>query len=350
MVDFGDFLPLLRNNPTSLTQLKALLRYYVEDQGRLNVIPYFFIVTKWFLFGWHVPLWQTARFLQMWLIVTGVYVVLRQPRCRPFRRPMRCRTVCSRPSRHDGLGKTDSGRATRYSPASPGDTSGDRISAGRVAGACGLSALSCCFWQWHSRRRCCWWPCLSCSRWRAAAAQTDVSSRSEPVTAIVTWSVLPARCSRWQQWPSCGSHSMRKQMLYAGQYGKVALSGDHILAPLVLFLLPGYSTHRFCFPRILLIADEVFLAILAGGWWLAFRSAVDKSEMRRRLLIPLLLLLPGALAYVPWDAIQVEYGLPFLLSPAFLLGYATDFDRKLLQTPRRPRPSSHNPYPGIVRD
>src|SRR4029453_903363 len=53
--DFGEFLPLLRNNPTFLTQLKALLRYYGEDQGRLNVIPYFFIVMKWSLFGWHVP-------------------------------------------------------------------------------------------------------------------------------------------------------------------------------------------------------------------------------------------------------------------------------------------------------
>src|SRR5918995_1090241 len=76
--DFGEFLPLLRNNPTFLAQLKALLRYYVEDQGRLNVVPYFFIVTKWLFFGWHVPLWQTARFLEMWLIVIGVYVVLRE--------------------------------------------------------------------------------------------------------------------------------------------------------------------------------------------------------------------------------------------------------------------------------
>src|SRR5215211_5649626 len=56
--DFGEFLPLLRDNPTFLTQLKALSRYYVEDQGRLNVIPYFFIVAKWHFFGWNVPLWQ----------------------------------------------------------------------------------------------------------------------------------------------------------------------------------------------------------------------------------------------------------------------------------------------------
>ena len=40
------------------------------------------------------------------------------------------------------------------------------------------------------------------------------------------------------------------------------------------------------------------------------------------MVIPLLLLLPGALVYVPWDVVQVTYGLPFLLSSAFLLGYA----------------------------
>jgi hypothetical protein len=108
----------------------------------------------------------------------------------------------------------------------------------------------------------------------------------------------------------------------AGEYGKAAISKDQFLAPLILFLLPGYSLIFSAFPRTLLIADEVFLAILAGGWWLAFRSAVDQWEMRRRLGIALLLLLPGALVYVPWEGTDPTYGLPFLLSPAFLLGYA----------------------------
>jgi hypothetical protein len=106
-----------------------------------------------------------------------------------------------------------------------------------------------------------------------------------------------------------------------GQYGKATLSGGQFLAPLILFLLPGYSLVVSTFPKTLIIADEVFLAILAGGWLLAFRSTVDQTEMRRRLVIPLLLLLPGALVYVPWEGLEVTYGLPFLLGPAFLLGY-----------------------------
>jgi hypothetical protein len=106
-----------------------------------------------------------------------------------------------------------------------------------------------------------------------------------------------------------------------GQYGKATVSSGQFLAPLILFLLPGYSLVVSTFPKTLIIADEVFLAILAGGWWLASRRAVDQAEMRRRLLIPLLLLLAGAAVYVPWEGLEVTYGLPFLLSPAFLLGY-----------------------------
>jgi hypothetical protein len=77
VVDFSRFVPLLRNNPTFLAQLKALVVYYGQEQGRLNVIPYGFIALKWSLFGWQVPLWQTARFVEMCLIVAGAYLVLR---------------------------------------------------------------------------------------------------------------------------------------------------------------------------------------------------------------------------------------------------------------------------------
>ncbi len=313
--DFGEFLPLLRNNPTFLTQLEALLRYYVEDQGRLNVIPYFFIVTKWLFFGWHVPLWQTARFLQMWLIVTGVYVVLRELGVARFGALCGAALFVVAPPGMAAWVRLTAGRATRYSPASPGDTSGDRISAGRSLALAGyrhcLVASGNGIYQGDAAGR----GAFRARAWRAAAAQTDVSSRSEPVTAIGTWSVFPARCSRWQQWPSCGSHSTRKQMPTQGNMVRSTVSSEAFLAPLILFLLPGYSIIGSALPRTLIIANEVFLAILAGGWWLAFRSAVDKSEMRRRLVIPLLLLLPGALAYVPWDGHTSRVWFAFPPSP-----------------------------------
>jgi hypothetical protein len=321
MEDFGEFLPLLRNNPTFLTQLEALLRYYVEDQGRLNVIPYFFITTKWFFFGWLVPLWQTARFLQMWLIVIGVYIVLRELGVARFG------ALCG---------------AALFVVAPPGMAAWVRLTLGEPLGTLLLLLATYLAIGYQQDER-----------WRLRAIGIVLLllaiAFTKEMLLVATPFVLAVACSRGPDGrfqPFRASHRNRYLVglsvtvlsvaavaivwvalhahadAFARQYGKVALSVYQFLAPFVLFLLPGYSGIGSVFPTTLVIADEVFLAILAGGWWLAFRSAADRSEMRRRLLIPLLLLLPGALVYVPWDVIQVTYGLPFLLSPAFLLGYA----------------------------
>jgi hypothetical protein len=320
VLDFGEFLPLLRDNPTFLTQLKALLRYYVEDQGRLNVVPYFFIVTKWYFFGWHVPLWQTARFLEMWLLVAGVYVVLREFGVARFG------ALCG---------------AALFVVAPPGVGAWVRVTFAEPFGSLLLLLATHLAIKYQQDER-----------WRLRAAAIvmlllTVALTKEMLLAAVPC-VLAVACTRAPDGrfvPFRASHRNRylvglavtvlslagmailwvalhaKAGALVGQYGAATVSSERFLAPLILFLLPGYSLILPDFPMALIIADVAFLAIIAGGWWLAFRTAVDKSEMRRRLAIPLLLLLPGALVYVPWDGIQVTYGLPFLLSPAFLLGY-----------------------------
>jgi len=318
--DFGEFLPLLRNNPTFLTQLKALLRYYVEDQGRLNVIPYFFIVTKWLFFGWEVPLWQTARFLEMWLIVTGVYVVLRDLGVARFG------ALCG---------------AALFVAAPPGMAAWVRLTLGEPLGTLLLLLATHLAIGYQQD-----------DRWRLRATGIVLLllaiAFTKEVLLVAVPFVLAVACSRGPDGRFAPLRaSLRNRYLVglsgavlsvaamaivwvalhakadalAGQYGKAAISAEQFLAPLILFLLPGYSLIGSVFPRALIVADEVFLAIIAGGWWLAFRSTVDKAEMRRRIVIPLLLLVPGALVYVPWNGILVAYGLPFLLAPAFLLGY-----------------------------
>jgi hypothetical protein len=321
VLDFGEVLPLLRSNPTFLTQLQALVRYYAEDQGRLNVIPYFFIVTRWCLFGWHVPLWQTARFLEMWLIVAAVYVVLRELGVARFG------ALCG---------------AALFVVAPPGIGAWVRLTLGEPFGTLLLLLATHMAIGYQQD-----------PRWRLRALGIvllllAVAFTKEMLLVAVPF-VLAVACSYGPagRFEPCGNSHRNRYLVglsiavlsvagmaivwvalharadaLAGQYGQVAVSSAEFLGPLILFLLPGYSVTLSAFPRALILADELFLALIAGGWWLAFRNAVDKSEMRRRLVIPLLLLLPGALVYVPWDGIQVTYGLPFLLAPAFLLGYA----------------------------
>jgi hypothetical protein len=320
VLDFSEFLPLLHKNPTFLTQLKALLLYYGQDQGRLNVIPYFFIVTKWFFFGWHVPLWQTARFIQMWLIVTGAYVVLRDFGVARFG------ALCG---------------AALFVVAPPGMGAWVRLSLGEPLGTLLLLLATHLAIRYQEDER-----------WRLRAVGIVLLllaiAFTKEILLVAVPFVLAVACSRGPDGrfgPFRASHRNRyliglastvlsvaamaivwvalhaKADALAGQYGKVAISIDQFLAPLVLFILPGYSLIPPALPELLIIADLVFLAILTVGWCLAFRSAVDKSDMRRRLGIAILLLLPGALVYTPWDGIQSTYGLPFLLCPAFLLGY-----------------------------
>jgi hypothetical protein len=318
--DFGEFLPLLRKNPTFLTQLEALLRYYGEDQGRLNVIPYFFIVTKWFFFGWNVPLWQAARFLQMWLIVIGVYVVLRELGVARFG------ALCG---------------AALFVVAPPGILSWVTLTAAEPLGTLLLLLATHLAIGYQQD-----------ARWRLRALGIvllllAVAFTKELLLAAVPF-VLAVACSHGpdgsfqpfrashRNWYLVGLSGVvlsvaataivwvalhAKANAYAGEYGKITVSSEAFLAPLILFLVPGYSIVKSVLPRALIIADAVFLAILASGWWLEFRRSVDKPEMRRRLVIPFLLLLPGAVAYVPLKVIHVWYGLPFLLSPALLLGY-----------------------------
>ena len=320
VLDFGEFLPLLRNNPTFLTQLKALLRYYVEDQGRLNVVPYFFIVTKWYFFGWHVPLWQTARFLEMWLIVVGVYVILRELGVARFGALCGAALFVVAPP---GMGAW-----VRLTFAEPFGTLllllATHLAIGYQederwrlrAGAIVLLLLAMAFTKEMLLATVPFVLAVACSRapdgrfepFRASHRNVYLVGLAGTVLSVAAMAVL------W-----VATHAKADALV--GQYGGATVSSEQFLAPLILFLLPGYSLITSDFPRILIIANVVFIAIIAGGWWLAFRSAADRSEMRRRLAIPLLLLLPGALVYVPWDGLQVTYGLPFLLSPAFLLGY-----------------------------
>jgi hypothetical protein len=319
--DFADFLPLLRNNPTFLTQLEALLRFYVEDQGRLNVVPYFFIVTKWFLFGWHVPLWQTARFLQMWLIVAGVYVVLRELGVARFGALCGATLfVVAPPAIHswvtltlaEPLGTLMLLLATHLAIGYQQDARWRLRALGIV-----LLLLAMAFTKELLLAAVPFVLAVACSLgpngrfepFRASPRNRYLVGLAGAVLSVAAMAIV---------WVALHANADA----YAGNYGKVPISFEAFLAPLILFLIPGYSIVKSALPRALIIADEVFLAIVAGGWWLASRRAVDKPEMRRRLGIPLLLLLGGALAYAPLNVIHVWYGLPFLLSPAFLLGYA----------------------------
>jgi hypothetical protein len=319
VLDFPNYVPLLRENTTFLTRLDAFVHYY-GDQGRLNLVAYFFIVAKWSVFGMQVPIWQTARFLEMWLIVTAAYIVLR----------------------HLGLSRFGAVSGSALFVVAPAAMIGwERLSIGEPLGTM-LTLLATHMAAGYQ----------SDERWRARAlvivALLLAIVFTKEILLIVVPFVLAVACSLGYGHFQALRPSRRNTYLVAltgavlvvasvpiawvalhaksdalaSQYGKAAITVEQILAPLLLFSVPGYSLAFPGLPVLLLLADLVFAGILAVGWWLTLTRAADKSEARRRLVFPLLLLLPGALIYIPWKNLQSSYGLPFLLAPAFLLGQA----------------------------
>jgi hypothetical protein len=319
VLDFPNYMPLLRGNPTFLTRLDAFVHYY-GDQGRLNLIAYVLIVAKWSLFGLNIPIWQTARFMEMWLIVATAYIVLRD----------------------FGLSRFGAVSGSALFVVAPAAMIGwERLSIGEPFGtllilmathlAAGYQAEE----RWHARAAGIVGLLLAMGFTKetllvaapfilAVACTLGPDGRFQPIrasrrnrylvglaTAVVC---LAAMAIAW-----VALHANTDAL--ASQYGKATISIEQVLAPLLLFNVPGYSLAFPGLPVLLLLADGVLLLVVAIGGWHIFSRAADKAEARRRIVIPLLLLLPGALIYVPWRNLQSSYGLPFLLAPAFFLGH-----------------------------
>lgn len=64
--DFPEFLPILRNHSGLWSGYGALLEYYASH-GRMNALFYFTFAAQYFVFGEHAHLWQLARFAMMGL-------------------------------------------------------------------------------------------------------------------------------------------------------------------------------------------------------------------------------------------------------------------------------------------
>ena len=78
ILDFSEFLPLLRRESWFGTRFLALSDYYLHEHGRLNLVSYAALAAKWSILGDATMLWQWLRFFQMVLLVAGVYLLARR--------------------------------------------------------------------------------------------------------------------------------------------------------------------------------------------------------------------------------------------------------------------------------
>jgi hypothetical protein len=320
-VDFSEFIPLLRAQQTIASRTLALASYYANDQGRLNLLPYLMIALKWTIFGDRVELWQTARFLQMAATVVLAHRVLRE------------------------LGTSNSAAAagaSLYIFAATATVSWVRLSVGEPLGVLLLLMLLLLATRYQRMVR---W------KWGAAGIAllcVAIAFTKEMLIAALPYALLVAcmhqgnghftalrRTTRnvGVLLPSLvliglaslcivvvARHASAEAI--SGLYGVDPMTIDQLLAPLVLFSLPGWAMTDPPLPSLLAIGDLAFIVTLGMGWLTAFHSTENRRGALLAFALPFVLLLCGAVAYAPWPNLQSSYGLPFLLTPALLLALA----------------------------
>jgi hypothetical protein len=319
LLDFSEFLPLLTAHNSWSDQFLALARYYLQDQGRTNVLPYGAITLKWGLFGNSVVSWQLARFIQMLIIVAGVYHL--------------CRRLGASWS-GAGWGSLLLVTAGSATDAWTRLTTGEPLGLMFLLAALGMAERFQQNPRWQRRAN------------AIAMLLAGMVLCKETLVAAVPFLLAIAWCRQPDGTYAWSGRSTRNIGLavrtlgvmmilglaialiaanahteaFASQYGRETPSFLSSVVTFVLFLLPsrtGLEPASASLP-----ANLAFLALVGQGWWLQLRR--DRPSNSTAILLGALLLFPlaGTLVYAPWPLRELFYGLPFMITPAVLLARA----------------------------
>src|SRR5690349_18258117 len=78
ILDFSEFLPILKGAHDPLHRFTALVDYYATQHGRFNVLSYAALAAKWSWLGPNPLLWQLLRAGELVTIAGLVYLLLRR--------------------------------------------------------------------------------------------------------------------------------------------------------------------------------------------------------------------------------------------------------------------------------
>lgn len=317
IVDFPQFLPLLRASDSAWMQYRAIVDLYVSE-GRMSLLAYAFLVLKWHLFGEWVVGWQLVRFAQMVAAASLLYVLLRAwgvSRLGAYCAStlILCSQVTSlawiRLNMSEPLGLVLLLLALLLATRVPSWARGRRslVLLASLAAAMLLmkemlfATFPAILWAYaafdgQGAPR----PLRLDRRfWTAAAVLASVCILILMPVAFVALTA-PARA-------------------YARQFSPAALSPTNIAFPLLAILAP--------FPPVLTDASPIVFAgfvtyalILVVGARAYVTTEDDRRMARDRIWLAVLFPLCCGLAYAPWPNFSLLYAIPYLLSPTLLLG------------------------------
>ena len=320
ILDFSEFLPLLRREHSLFARFFALVDYYVNQHGRLNIVSYAALAVKWTLLGETPMLWYWLRFLQMGLLVGGVYLLARRLGASWIGAAAGASLfVCSRAAQEAwvrvtmgeplGLGLMLAGalvitdrRLASRSPAGTAITAAALVASAilakemLVAWVPALLVLGACY-----RER----GLLASPRWTPQVRRVVVAVGV--ATLLSSVAVLFAA-------------SMRSSDGFTASYQMEGLTLRRFAEYWNRMIIPENTSGRFSWwlqrPNLLFAVTGI------SGLALAFRRPEDRQHAGLVTAVGVGLPTVGALLYLPWPYFNSFYAVPFLVGPSLLLATA----------------------------
>ena len=330
ILDFSEFLPLLKGAAGFSARLGALVHYYAVEHGRLNLIAYVALAAKWSFLGDDPTRWQWLRFAEMVGIAGAAYALARRL----------------------GAGRFGSWAGAMLFIG--GHTAVEGWIRQTMGEPLGLAFVLCAaLIADQRRRREAWWQAPTIALLIAAAILSKemlivavplvlvvalardeagrlsfrrlapgdyrllgwIAGTTIPVLAAVAWAARSASASG-----------------FSASYGATALSAARALGIVQLGLLPaglqtGFGT--FLYP-----ANLAWIALAVIGVSVGWREPARRAHLKVLIALAAGLPLIGALVYLPWPYFSLFYGLPWLIGPALLIAESVT----VLQADRTWRP------------
>ncbi|MFI5235316.1 MAG: hypothetical protein ACHQXA_06375 [Gemmatimonadales bacterium] len=318
ILDFSEFVPLLRAHAGFVDRMTALVHYYVVEHGRLNVTAYAALAAKWTVLGDAPVRWQWLRFALMALLAGGAFGLARR------------------------LGANLVGAGAAALLFLCGHTAVEawtRLTMGEPMGLLFLFGAAFAADRYLRED----------DRWRApviALLITLALLSKEMLLGAVPFVLVLAlardeqgqfgrlafgpRSRRLLWWTGGASALTLGAIFWAARSGAGAgFSASYGAGPLDLMRFPNLwqqiLTPAGISPTLgvwLLPANLAWLLLVVVGTWVAWRAKDRRPHLV--ILIGLAAGLPaiGAALYLPWPYFNLFYGLPFLIGPALLLAEA----------------------------
>ncbi|HEU4454877.1 MAG TPA: hypothetical protein VFR81_17575 [Longimicrobium sp.] len=314
ILDFSEFLPILREGGSFGERLAGLVRYFA-GHGRSAWVTYAWISLNWSLFGDWSAGWDGMRFALMSGVVALAFAFLRRAGCPPFAAAAGAALLVVATPAQEGwtrltgeplglaalLGAALLALGYQEAPRWAGRAIsmalllGAAVLAKEVLVVCAAPVLALALFR---RGGGVGWPETSRRNLVLAGAAAAVLAGAAAVV-LSTFGATPAEG-------------------YAQSYGDGGMNLLRYKAHLRLIGLPLSRT----LPDAARVAALLLVTVMAAGWaahlWDRGRRGSRAAVLLAALSVPVL----GALVYLPWPRMERFYAFPFLAGPVVLLAVA----------------------------